>query len=154
MIICSDDFFERLENGALSVVEKRRYHICQMAQSAMEEVPVFYFAQPQGVKAPAIFVRIAGMRYHKRLGREVEGELTFELRYLAESSHDDSECEQAMEKLLDVFGEDSFDKEAVTAERTETGVTVKVISGLRWRVEREDEAGELMRLLEMTTTDQ
>lgn len=150
MIICSDEFFERLEKGNLSAVEKRRYLICQMAQSAMNDVPVFYHAQPQGVDAPAVFVRIAKIQYHKKLSRQIDCRLVFEVRYLAENSYDDSECENAMERLMDVFGNDRFDKEAVFAERTDKGALIKVVSGLRWKLEDAEESGELMRLIEMT----
>ena len=72
MIICSDEFFERLEKENLSVIEKRRYLICQMAQTALEDIPIFYHSQPQGVSVPAVFVRIAKMQYGKRLAREIE----------------------------------------------------------------------------------
>ena len=153
MIICSDGFFERLGKGNLSAVEKRRYLICQMAQTALEEVPVFYHAQPQGVETPAVFVRIAKIQYHKRLAREIECRLVFELRYLAKNCYDDGECENAMERLMDVFGDDLFVKEAVFAERTDKGAVIKVISKLRWKTENDDDNGELMRLLEMNEKD-
>ena len=149
MIICSDEFFERLEKENLSVIEKRRYLICQMAQTALEDIPIFYHSQPQGVSAPAVFVRIAKMQYGKRLAREIECRLVFEVRYLAENCFDDSECENAMERLLDVFGDDRFDKDDVSAERTDKGALIKVTSKLRWKTENTDGDGELMRLLEM-----
>ena len=99
MIVCSENFFERLEKGEISVIERKRYKICQLVQNALEEIPIFYLARPQGVKAPAAFVRIAKMIYHKRLAEEIECAVLFEVRYLAEKPYDDSECEQAMEKL-------------------------------------------------------
>lgn len=121
-----------------------------MAQTAMEDIPVFYHSQPQGVKAPAVFVRTAKMQYHKRLSHEIECRLVFEIRYLAENGFDDSECETAMERLLDVYGDDRFDKEALFAERTDKGALIKVVSKLRWKAEDQDADGELMRLMEIT----
>ena len=153
MIICSDGFFERLEKGDISVIEKKRYMICQMAQAALEDVPVFYHAQPQGVSAPAVFVRTAKMQYNKRLSHETECRLVFEVRYLAKNAYDDVECENAMERLLDALDSMRTDKDPVVSERTDKGALIKAVSVLRWKNENEDSSGELMRLLEMTEKD-
>lgn len=153
MIVCSDVFFDRLEKGDISAIEKKHYMICQIAQAAMGDIPIFYHAQPQGATAPAVFVRIAKMQYYKRLSYETECRLIFEVRYLAENAYDDAECESAMEKLLDAFSFDRTDKGTVFAERTDKGALVKVASLLRWKTENADDNGELMRLLEMKETD-
>ena len=147
MIVCSEEFFERLEKGELSVIERERYKICQTAQTAMEDMPVFYIARPQGVKAPAVFVRIAKMVYHKRLAKEMECAVLFEVRYLAEKPYDDSECEQAMEKLMDAFGGDGFDKQTVSAERADDGALIKVASKLRWKLLPKEQKGDIMQSL-------
>lgn len=148
MIICNQSFFDRLEKGELSAVERQRYMLCQTAQQVMGDMPVFYLARPQGVKAPAVFVRIAKMLYHKRLGKEIECSLLFELRYLAENPHDDSESEQVMEKLLDAVTDGTSSYRAVSAERTDTGALVKVSCMLRWKVINSDSEGEIMQSLQ------
>ena len=154
MIVCSGDFFDRLEKGELSVIEKRKYAICQLAQSAVGEIPVFGIARPQGVTAPAVFVRIAKMIYRKRLSKEIECTALFEVRYLTRNPYDDIECEQMTEKLLDKFVSDSFDKQSVSAKRTDDGVLIETVSKLRWKVLSDEDEGDLMQKLESQLTEQ
>ena len=154
MIVCSGDFFERLEKGELSVIEKRKYAVCQLAQSAVGEIPVFGIARPQGVTAPAVFVRIAKMIYRKRLSKEIECTALFEVRYLARNPYDDIECEQMTEKLLDKFVSDSFDKQSVSAKRTDDGVLIETVAKLRWKVLSDEDEGDLMRKLESQLAEQ
>ena len=148
MIVCSQEFYDRLEKGELSIIEKRKYAVCQLAQAAVGDIPVFCVARPQGVSAPAVFVRIAKMVYHRRLSKEIECSALFEVRYLAENAHDDSECEQMTERLLDVFVSDSLDKSSVSAERIDDGVLIKTASKLRWKVVNSEGEGELMQKLD------
>ena len=154
MIVCSGDFFDRIEKGELSVIEKRKYAVCQLAQSAVGEIPVFGIARPQGVTAPAVFVRIAKMIYRKRLSKEIECTVLFEVRYLARNPYDDIECEQMTEKLLDKFVSDSFDKQSVSAKRTDDGVLIETVSKLRWKVLSDEDEGDLMQKLESQLTEQ
>ena len=147
MIVCNEKFFTRLENGELSAVERQRYMLCQTVQQVMEDAPVFYTAQPQGVKTPSVFVRIAKMLYHKKLGREIECTILFELKYLAENPQDDSECEQIMEKLLDAVSEEGC-YQSVSAERIDSGALIKVACKLRWKVIYSDGESELMQSLQ------
>ena len=69
------------------------------------------------------------------------------MRYLAEKPYDDSECEQAMEKLLDAFSGDSFDKQTVSAERVDDGALIKVASTLRWKLMPDEPSGDFMQSL-------
>ena len=154
MIVCSGDFFDRLEKGELSVIEKRKYEVCQLAQSAVGGIPVFGIARPQGVTAPAVFVRIAKMIYRRRLSKEIECTALFELRYLARNPYDDIECEQMTEKLLDKLVSDSFDKQSVSAKRTDDGVLIETASKLRWKVIPKEGEGDLMQKLESRLTEQ
>ena len=109
----------------------------------MGEIPVFGIARPQGVTAPSVFVRIAKMIYRKRLSKEIECTALFEVRYLARNPYDDIECEQMTEKLLDKFVSDSFDKQSVSAKRTDDGVLIETVSKLRWKVLSDEDEGDL-----------
>ena len=120
----------------------------------MGEIPVFGIARPQGVTAPAVFVRIAKMIYRKRLSREIECTALFEVRYLARNPYDDIECEQMTEKLLDKFVSDSFDKQSVSAKRTDDGVLIETVSKLRWKVISGEDEGSIMQKLESQLTEQ
>jgi len=78
----------------------------------------------------------------------------FELRYLARNPYDDIECEQMTEKLLDKLVSDSFDKQSVSAKRTDDGVLIETASKLRWKVIPKEGEGDLMQKLDSRLTEQ
>ena len=147
MIVCDKRLLERIENEELSVIEKKRYFICQIAEKALGDIPIFYSSQPQGTDIPAVFVRIGKMQYKKRLGDEIECEVRFEARFLPKNSNDDIFCEAVMEKLMDALIANEISK--ISSERTKTGAVINADCDLRWIVEPDDSGDELMRILDM-----
>lgn len=157
-IIFDAGLLARREAGTLTPVDLCKIALCAAMSEALPHATVYTSAQAQGVTAPAVFVRFGKMAAQTLLGGLERMALEAQCRYLPLTAEDDGENETGMQALLDALlaicgGETDFCSRSRTAERTDTGVTVK--GDIRFDIRREDAAElaeGLMQTLELTAT--
>ena len=148
MVVYDEKVKERLKSGGATPVEHFRAEICETAAKLLPQVTVFYSAQEQGTKVPAVFSRLEKLEMKKKLGGIEQVAMEVALRFLPKRAADDAENEQFISYMAETAQRLGGYAAAFSAERSDKGAKA-VVTVCFEQKNVEGDTGGIMRILEL-----